>query len=168
MASVLNAFRHQRNSHRIAFDRSLRNRCAQRLSASKELSQLIAKAQTNRRDVLNAFRHQRNSHPDMAQSDTNPQSRAQRLSASKELSRVQINLRFNGFTCSTPFGIKGTLTCTSSAESPPTGCSTPFGIKGTLTDNVRITREDSSGAQRLSASKELSPIRLPFQWIAFQ
>ena len=108
---VLNAFRHQRNSHgcgiptsrststsaqRLSASKelspperlnlSLRGVGAQRLSASKELSRSIPGSCCSRLQVLNAFRHQRNSHC-LLKSPWRDSIRAQRLSASKELSR---------------------------------------------------------------------------------
>ena len=107
---VLNAFRHQRNSHWIPDAVLAVGNRAQRLSASKELSRRPAgKSLSACLRVLNAFRHQRNSHCASNRLRKKPIG-AQRLSASKELSR---NARFGKSRidgCSTPFGIKGTLT----------------------------------------------------------
>ena len=131
--AVLNAFRHQRNSHPGS-----------------------CKAQRFASAVLNAFRHQRNSHYKEA-NERKKVSCAQRLSASKELSQTDADGETQINKCSTPFGIKGTLTPAiaklygepnvlnafrhqrnshqrrQEIEVEALKCSTPFGIKGTLT-----------------------------------
>ena len=157
---------------------------AQRLSASKELSQKLRRLQNagslscstpfgikgtltrtvvnvaDLHKVLNAFRHQRNSHPMGVLRRAICIFSAQRLSASKELSPDELktnDLWF--FVCSTPFGIKGTLTeLDQTRRATKRWCSTPFGIKGTLTQLFAFLRCDARGAQRLSASKELSRV----------
>src|SRR5581483_1122799 len=85
------------------------------------------------------------------------------------------------FACSTPFGIKGSLTCASRFIDSHNSvlnafrhqrfshqsvrpmsviecrCSTPFGIKGSLTSEASQLHFAKTCAQRLSASKVLSP-----------
>ncbi len=60
--------------------------------------------------------------------------------------------------CSTPVGIKGTITL-HLPHFEPQGlymCSTPVGIKGTITMRAASDTVNTVGAQRLSASKEQS------------
>ncbi len=60
--------------------------------------------------------------------------------------------------CSTPFGIKGSFTVgIGSGIGVGIGCSTPFGIKGSFTHPSHLFKTFPEGAQRLSASKVLSP-----------
>ena len=161
IAEVLNAFRHQRSFH-------LLNGC----DASWK------------QDVLNAFRHQRSFHfctsLDMlafpgAQrlsaskiisprscSPTKLPTRAQRLSASKIISRSQV---LQGCAerhwCSTPFGIKDHFTYVSQIQGRQVSkCSTPFGIKDHFTAVLCGCLLYMLGAQRLSASKIISQIKI--------
>ena len=132
---VLNAFRHLRNCHLAA--RSARcssvhlcstpfgiygivtksghsirpsTRCAQRLSASTELSPASCSEEC---DTLVC---------------------AQRLSASTELSLEQLIVCPVLVKCSTPFGIYGIVTVSAvNSKSSSQMCSTPFGIYGIVT-----------------------------------
>jgi len=64
--SVLNAFRHHRNSHYLNCRCRTCGYCAQRLSASSEFAPWQGRKYCERRsNVLNAFRHHRNSHPEI-------------------------------------------------------------------------------------------------------
>ena len=155
---VLNAFRHQRNSHADAFN------------------QLFAGI-----SVLNAFRHQRNSHVPKLPSGTLSRTcstpfgikgtlTARKYDTGQNFSKCSTPFGIKGtltrygavgyqstIMCSTPFGIKGTLTlCYHSSTNKNATCSTPFGIKGTLTLKLPTTIPALASAQRLSASKELS------------
>ena len=183
---VLNAFRHQRYFHsRQIQATSPVVSCAQRLSASKVLSpvssfrerkgscsraqrlsasKVLSRASSGRacppacnqcstpfgikgtftgsrgpaqlrgQVVLNAFRHQRYFHMKRA------------------------GILTEGFECSTPFGIKGTFTSLGALNDCITRqCSTPFGIKGTFTRTKGTWAGPGRCAQRLSASKVLSP-----------
>src|SRR5215213_8793329 len=158
---VLNAFRHQRyfHSRQIQATSPVGSR-AQRLSASKVLSRASSgracppacnqcstpfgikgtftgsrgPAQLRGQVVLNAFRHQRYFHMKRA------------------------GILTEGFECSTPFGIKGTFTSLGALNDCITRqCSTPFGIKGTFTRTKGTWAGPGRCAQRLSASKVLSP-----------
>ncbi len=132
---VLNAFRHQRNSHDRRGECGEATEGAQRLSASKELSQARKFIAQQTGEVLNAFRHQRNSHAADCRFAVSGAG-AQRLSASKELSQRLTGRPTRCQPCSTPFGIKGTLTrMTGQPLGERNRCSTPFGIKGTLTQS---------------------------------
>ena len=91
---------------------------------------------TNSSKVLNASRHQRNNHVD---DDV---------------------IAFAFSQCSTPLGIKGTITRRrASFGTALARCSTPLGIKGTITFTPNSNQPSAMRAQRLSASKEQS------QWI---
>ena len=59
--------------------------------------------------------------------------------------------------CSTPYGIKGIITVFEAVvERPCVMCSTPYGIKGIITSPSAIETLTVVCAQRLTASKELS------------
>ncbi len=89
--------------------------------------------------MLNAFRHQRFFHSVASAKKARPVPGAQRLSASKVLSHITGVERVALSLCSTPFGIKGSFTLRAPFIYPlPALC-----------------------AQRLSASKVLSPARAP-------
>jgi len=137
MILVLNAFRHHRNSHKIASSvPAVPLISAQRLSASSEFSRdLVVKGAFADwcstpfgiigiltieqvsfalldSTVLNAFRHHRNSH---------------RALSAGQLSESE---------CSTPFGIIGILTPRFALQVVAFSlCSTPFGIIGILTQS---------------------------------
>ena len=155
--SVLNAFRHQRNSHVCLWRNRQQFRGAQRLSASKELSLRCARITFAGKNVLNAFRHQRNSHHVVRSecadcADVLNAFRHQRNSHCHSAPNFDCPAW-----CSTPFGIKGTLTgMLVSTVRTIWPCSTPFGIKGTLTNSLSPAPIPAGSAQRLSASKELS------------
>ena len=117
-----------------------RGRCAQRLSASMESSLYRRSRPLRRSAVLNAFRHQRNLH---VARTANAFTAASVLNAF----RHQWNLHASGGACV--------------SRHSSFVCSTPFGINGIFTRHmageVHALRRR---AQRLSASKESSPVQL--------
>ena len=135
---VLNAFRHQRNSHSRERRCGGYDGCAQRLSASKELSRLMNLDYWPLLRVLNAFRHQRNSHSGHGTGRTHPGGCSTPFGIKGTLTIDFLDRPIAFHRCSTPFGIKGTLTfCRNDDSSRHLRCSTPFGIKGTLTGRLR-------------------------------
>ena len=134
LPNVLNAFRHQRNGHRLPRPRP-----------------------SLRRSVLNAFRHQRNGHAPRGPAGSLPR---WVLNAFRHQRNGHVNTgrtAQESFECSTPFGIKGMVTLTR-----PRGPAGPLGAQRLSAskewspeipgEQVCLTR----GAQRLSASKEWS------------
>ena len=150
---VLNAFRHQRESH--ATRKAAACSCAQRLSASKRIAHRIAachgefprRAQRlsaskriarrlalpipayRRKSVLNAFRHQRESHP-KSRSPASRATSAQRLSASKRIAlRCDCGVCDHCF-CAQRLSASKRIAPFAQARSWALRlCSTPFGIK---------------------------------------
>ena len=180
---MLNAFRHLRNCHHrlgpldgnelkcsTPFgiygivtavrhgDRARKLGSAQRLSASTELSQPFLRQRALRANVLNAFRHLRNCHLNVRSVFSEP---CEVLNAFRHLRNChnvrQVNAKKTSM-CSTPFGIYGIVTPPRDAEVGRLAvCSTPFGIYGIVTLPCASGFCLRRGAQRLSASTELSP-----------
>ena len=109
---VLNAFRHQRFSHAYQpEDDEHSSMCSTPFGIKGSLTIVQRRQSVPMLSVLNAFRHQRFSHSVAHPVRFLTCRCAQRLSASKVLSRIDIRCASRlHCMCSTPFGIKGSLT----------------------------------------------------------
>ncbi len=149
---VLNAFRHQRFDTILGDDNNpTLKRCSTPFGIrdSTQPNQLDCFSQQY---VLNAFRHQR--------FDTRIHPRCKFaqlvLNAFRHQRFDTIALRYriaNWEQCSTPFGIRDSTRSFSYTRINSNACSTPFGIRDSTLSDILATREDTTSAQRLSASE---------------
>ena len=133
-AGVLNAFRHQRNGHSVrGRPLTLAEWVLNAFRHQRNGHRLAPPIKSDSFRVLNAFRHQRNGHAGVG-------SEGDDVVGVLNAFRHQRN---------------GHIIVVLSA-CWPLWCSTPFGIKGMVTTRRSVRSARSSGAQRLSASKEWS------------
>ena len=161
---VLNAFRHQRESHKST-EKKIQpfSEGAQRLSASKRIAHCIGCRRIDHVHVLNAFRHQRESHPP---SLGDIRAFVQVLNAFRHQRESHIcalhgaSPRRGAQRLSASKRIA--LASGASVFKPQEGCSTPFGIKENRTGRRPQPATSAPSAQRLSASKRIAPLGVFF------
>ncbi len=140
--------------------------CAQRLAASKIVSLSVPRLslRVSRCSTPCGIKDSFTSHRSPT---TDPSKSAQRLAASKIVSHsLADTLIARKRLCSTPCGIKDSFTLRHAAfRDARSRCSTPCGIKDSFTHPPPAdTTTPPSSAQRLAASKIVSPVRRIRLW----
>ena len=156
---VLNAFRHQRESHHV-LGQVLAHaiQCSTPFGIKENRTDATGAAATDAEHVLNAFRHQRESHANSNIVHQSMTDGAQRLSASKRIAQwFTVTAVRSWYAVLNAFRHQRESHCRSLlCSSAPISCSTPFGIKENRTGTRISGSATPMSAQRLSASKRIA------------